>query len=178
MVAGLFLLALLSFAVMGLFLVGLTVYGNLRNRAERADRARDALVTSFSSQQLLLPEFETLTRDLTARAVQAGASESEPTLPGPPPSVPSTGLEEWVAFDRAFLRFAGDALARASRLEPDSPRVGLLQTRLSENERAIADALRAYNSAATEFNDARRLVPAAVIARVAALSERVVLASH
>jgi hypothetical protein len=128
MVAGLFLLALASFAVMGLFVAGLTIYSNLRGRAERADLARDALGALFSSRQALVTELEELARET------ASVSGGEP-----------------------------GRLAEA------------LERRLHDTDRAITDALRAYNSAAAEFNHARSLVPAAFVARVPGLGERELL---
>lgn len=157
MVAGLFALALLSFALMGLFVVALTIYSGLTNRARRVDEAARALSGPFASRLGLLDDAEQL-------AVSSGrgdlAEQARQLRLRVPPVEQLDERAAWDAESRACLAgiAAGAPPAFAARVE--------------EIERAVPAAIRAYNDAVTEFNQSLSLLPAALIARVAGLDAR------
>ena len=169
MVVALFLVALVSFAVMGLFIVGLSLYGGLKRKAERADLAADALVALFAARRDLMPEVEAISAELARMGACA--------QPEPPHSLRETSaaLADIAGVDASLRRFAAHVTGEAARARLSPGRLATLERRLQEADVAIAGALRAYNVSATEFNDARSLVPAALVARLSGLGERALL---
>lgn len=165
MVAGLFLVALVSFALMGLLLAALTIYTGLSDRSRSVDRAGVALAAAFARRRALLADLEV-----------------------PPPGGPGTGerladlraratadrpLGEWASFDVEVSRFLGDVLAAEDpRRPPEVPGAEAHSRRLEDVEAAVSAALAAYNRAVAEFSRARSPLPAALVARVAGLRER------
>jgi hypothetical protein len=166
MVAVLFLLALFSFALMGLFLVGLTLYSGLASRARIVDEAADGLGSACAARQALL----------------ADATRLAPEGAGSPDAVHVAGRSERAAGQREIVGLAQlDAEVRrqlahllssaALHAVPDQM-LAELRRRLQWTDADVSGAVRRYNVVVTEFNQARSLVPAAFVARIAGLAER------
>lgn len=169
MVAALFLLALFSFALMGLFLVSLTIYSGLKARGQRVDEAADDLERAFASRRDLLRDAERL---VDGPAPPEGAGH----LIGVAERAAATrDIVAWAAIDAGVRRSLADLLDGGARPDVPGGILAELRQRLEQTDAAVSSGRRSYNTAATEFNQARSLVPAALVARIARLADRPLL---
>jgi hypothetical protein len=166
MVTALFLVALVSFALMGLFVVALTIYSGLKRRAERVDEAADELAGRFTARRGLLPEVEEFARGHAAPEVgdrlaslraRAGASRA---------------FTAQAELDVDIRRCLGEVLGRGALPGVPAERVLPLLRRLEQTDVDVSSGLRAYNMAVTELKQARSLVPGALVARFVGLGDR------
>lgn len=166
MVTVLFLLALVSFALMGLFVVALTIYGGLKRRAARVDDVAADLAGRFAARRDLLPEAEALARrhELPEVGDRLAALRAR--------AVASLAFTEQADLDEDIRRCLDETIGRDSLPGVPAEDVLPLRRRLEQTDVDVSSGLRGYNMAVTELNEARSLLPGALIARLAGLGDR------
>ena len=151
---------------MGLFVVALTIYSGLKRRAARVDEAADDLAGRFAARRGLLPEVEALARRHELPEVSDRLAALRLRAHVSPAFMDQANLDEDVR------RCLDEMIGTDSLPGVPAEEVRPLRRRLEQTDVDVSSGLRGYNMAVTDLNEARSLLPAALVARIAGLGGR------
>ena len=158
MVVALFLLALSSFVLMGLFVLWLTIRNGIETRRRLVDEQAVALEAAFESRRRLADE----AADAIRPAAPALAAELERTFT----IVPSGIGPERAARDARVAATLDQVLGRAEAAGVAPGTVAGLRDRARDADGRVSAAARSYNAAVTDLNGALAIVPARFVGRL------------
>jgi LemA protein len=170
MVAVLYVLALVSFALMGVFLLGLTLYSRLAAKQGDVDATAAALGARLDERHALIPEVERLVGGHLR--YQPGVLDRLTALQRRP--FDGQSIAERLAVDG---QTAGEfaqvlSLARDVPALTESEAFAPLRRSMSEVDANVAAACRACDAAVREYHAACDTFPSSLVARLARLERR------